>query len=434
MAAAHRARFLSAMEDGVAVFPTGPERVRSRDTHYKFRPDSDFWYLTAFAEPDAVAVFAPHHDDGPFVLFVRPRDPEMETWNGRRAGVEGATAIYGADTAYPIEKLDELLPKLLKGADRLYYATGRDPDLDRRVHAWTAALNAKSRDGVLGPRTVVDPATILHEARLFKTPEELELLRKAAAITDEAHRAAIEAVAPGVIEYEVEAVVDGTFRRRGGWGPGYTTIAASGDNANILHYVNNDQPARDGDMFLLDAGCEYMGYTADVTRTFPVSGRYSPAQRELYEVVLASQVAAVEHVRPGVTFQSVHEVALRKLVEGMIGLELLRGTVDENIESGTFRKYYMHKTSHWLGIDVHDVGCYHVDGEGENGKVSRALEPGMVLTVEPGLYVTAADDQAPERLRGIGIRIEDDVLVTADGHENLTAAIPKTVADVEACW
>lgn len=427
LAAAHRSRFLDAMEGGVAVLPTGPELIRSRDTHFPFRPQSDFWYLTAFPEPDAVAVLIPDRDEGRFVLFVRPRDKEMEIWNGRRAGVEGARELYGADEAHPIEALDTELPKLLRGADKLFYATGHDADFDRRLLSMVQGMNARSRDGVLGPLAVVDPATILHEMRLHKSDDEVGILRRAAAITDEAHRAAMQLLEPGLHEYAVEAVVNGTFRRRGGWGPGYTTIAASGDNANVLHYTTNDAVVAEGSLMLLDAGCELDGYTADVTRCFPASGRFTEAQRELYEVVLAAEEAAVAAVAPGVTFDAIHETALRRLVEGLVALELLPGSVDEVLEGGSYRQFFMHRTSHWLGLDVHDVGLYHTaDG------ASRPLEPGMVLTVEPGLYVAADSQGVPERFLGTGIRIEDDVLVTADGHENLTAAVPKTIADVEA--
>ncbi|MFT7463340.1 MAG: Xaa-Pro aminopeptidase [Pseudohongiellaceae bacterium] len=427
MAAAHRERFMASLEGGVAVFCTGPEQVRSRDTHFKFRPDSDFWYLTAFPEPDAVVVLRPGRDEGRFVLFVRPRDPELETWHGRRAGVLGAAELYGADEAYSIDELDEQLPKLLKGASSLTYSTGHDTAFDTRVLAILRQMNERTRDGVLGPVEVRDPAPVLHEMRLHKKTDELELMRRAAAVTDTAHRAAMKTLAPGVREYEIEAVVDGAFRAAGGWGPGYTTICASGDNANVLHYTTNDMEVQDGDLLLLDAGCEIEGYTADVTRTFPANGRFSDAQRELYEVVLAAELAGIEAVRPGNSFNDVHESSLRCLLAGMIELKILSGTVDAAMKSGSYKPWFMHKTSHWLGLDVHDVGLY-MNGKGD----SRPLAEGMILTVEPGLYFPADDDTAPERYRGIGIRIEDDILVTADGHENLTAAIPKTIAEVEA--
>jgi len=427
MAAAHREAFLARLDGGVAVLSTGPELVRSRDTHYKFRPDSDFWYLTAFPEPDAVAVLAPDRSEGRFVLFVRPRDPEMETWNGRRAGVDGAKERYGADEAHPIEELDQRLPDLLRGADRLHYRTGVDPDFDRKILRWLRDMATRTRDAVRSPAAVIDPGTILHEMRLRKSPEELAILRRASDITAKAHLAAMKALRPETPEYAIESLVDGTFRAEGGWGPGYATICAGGANACVLHYTTNDMTVRDGDLLLLDAGCEVDGYTADVTRCTPASGTFAPAQRDLYEVVLAAQVAACDQVTPGATFASVHEVATARLVAGMIELELLQGTLEENLESKVYRRYYMHRTSHWLGLDVHDVGAYAT-----GGGTSRELEPGMVLTVEPAIYVTEGDELAPERFRGIGVRIEDDVAVTESGREILTAAIPKTVADVEA--
>ncbi|MGQ0554125.1 MAG: aminopeptidase P N-terminal domain-containing protein [Planctomycetota bacterium] len=435
MAKLHRERYCAALAasglgGSVAVFPAGSERLRSRDTHFRFRPDSDFWYLTGFAEPDAVAVLRPEADSERFVLFVRPRDPEMEVWNGRRAGVEGARELYGADAAFPIEALDTELPRLLKGSQALHYTTGLDPDFDRKILSWLREMHARTRDGVRFPAQLVAPGALLHEQRLIKSADEVAVLRRAAAITNDAHRAAMTNVREGQGEFEIEALVDGTFRRGGGWGPGYLSICASGKNATILHYNTNQEHVGRGDLVLLDAGCEVEAYTADVTRCFPANGRFSAPQRELYEVVLAAQLAAIAQVRPGQSFLSVHEVAVRKLVEGLLALELLpqaEGGLDAVIASGSFRRYYMHRTSHWLGLDVHDVGAYF-----EPDKSSRLLRPGMVLTVEPGLYVAADDERAPERFRGLGVRIEDDVLVTAGGHDVLTAAIPKTVAEIEA--
>ncbi len=429
MARAHRAAFLAAMSDGdVAVIPTGGEVTRSRDTHFKFRPNSDFWYLTAFPEPEAVAVLRAGHDE-PFVLFVRPRDAEKEVWNGRRAGVDGARERFGADVAYPIEELPTRLPELLAGAERLFYETGMNPMFDSQVMGMLASSHVRSRDGVTAPGVVVRPGDILHEMRLHKSADELAVMRRAAEITHEAHTGAMAALRPGIYEYEIESLVDGTFRKHGGWGPGYTTIAASGANACILHYTENDNEVSDGELLLLDAGCEVEGYTADVTRTFPASGKFSKAQRDIYDVVLAAQRAGVEHVRPGNTFLSVHETTTRVLVDGMIGIGLLKGTLDENLASEDYRRYFMHKTGHWLGLDVHDVGRYFTE---DKKPVSRELAPGMVTTVEPGIYVPADDDTAPEHFRGIGIRLEDDVAVTESGYDNLTASVPITAEDVEA--
>ncbi len=444
MAAAHRKTFVAAMAaggGGVAIFRTGPEKVRNRDVHFPFRPDSDFWYLTAFPEPDAVAVLiaAPDGEDNGaassdrFVLFVRPKDPEMETWHGRRAGIDGATALYGADEAHSIDDLDAELPKLLRGAARLFYRTGDagSEDFDRKLLSSLQQMYARTRDGVTGPATIVEPGTLLHEQRLVKTADEIAVLRRASVITVEGHRAVAAALNPGMYEYELEATVNGVFRRRGGWGPGYPSIVAGGDNATILHYTENDQPIADGALLLVDAGCEVDGYTADVTRCYPASGRFTDAQKALYEVVLEAELRGIGRVAPGNTFHSVHEEARRALIEGMLAIGLLTGSLDEVLEGGADQRFFMHKTSHWLGIDVHDVGKYWTDGA-EADKTSRPLQAGMVLTVEPGLYIAADDETAPEEFRGIGIRIEDDVLVTADGHEVLTGDAPKTIADVEA--
>jgi Xaa-Pro aminopeptidase len=427
MAASHRRAFMDALEGGVAVLRSGREIIRNRDTHFRFRPDSDFWYLTGFAEPDALAVLRPGADSERYVLFVRPRDPSQEVWTGRRAGVEGAREQYGADAAFSIDALDEQLPRLLRGFETLTYATGDDLDLDRKLLGWIKDTHLRSRDGIRLPAQLTHPGATLHELRLRKSPDEVAALRRCAALTDQGHRAAMAALHEGQGEWEIEALVDGSFRKGGGWGPGYPSICAAGANATILHYNTNNESVPAGAMMLLDAGAEADGYTADVTRCFPSGARFTPSQRELYEVVLAAQLAAIEQVRPGVPFHSVHDVALRRLVEGLIELELLPGGLQDNLESGAYRSYYMHRTSHWLGLDVHDVGAYFTPE-----RKSRPLEPGMVLTVEPGLYVPADDLRAPERFRGLGVRIEDDVLVTAAGHDVLTAAIPKTVADVEA--
>jgi Xaa-Pro aminopeptidase len=427
MAAAHRQAFMARLDGGVAVLRSGAEIIRNRDTHFRFRPDSDFWYLTGFPEPDAVAVLRPGADEQRYVLFVRPRDPAQEVWTGRRAGVEGARERFGADAAYPIEALDEQLPRLLRGFESLIYASGLDVDFDRKLMGWIKDTHLRSRDGVRLPAQISHPGATLHELRLRKTPDEVEALRRCAALTNEAHRAAMSALREGQGEWEIEALVDGSFRKGGGWGPGYPSICAAGANATILHYNTNNERVPKGAMMLLDAGAEAEGYTADVTRCFPSDARFTPPQRELYEVVLDAQLAAIDQVRPGAAFHSVHDVALRRLVEGLVALELLPSGVDAHLESGSYRRYYMHRTSHWLGLDVHDVGSYFTAG-----RQSRPLEAGMVLTVEPGLYVAADDERAPERFRGLGVRIEDDVLVTPQGHEVLTAAIPKTIADVEA--
>ncbi|MEB2344673.1 MAG: aminopeptidase P N-terminal domain-containing protein [Deltaproteobacteria bacterium] len=427
MFAARRKRFLEAMEpDSVAILLGAEPAVRSRDTHYRFRQDSDFHYLTGFDHPGAAAVL--RRDGGPpFTLFVEPRDPEAETWTGYRPGVEGARADFGADEAHPRSELLAKLPALLERARRVHHVLGRDPRVDQRIVETVEAARIRSRAHAPPPEAIVDPRAIVHEMRLVKEPEELELMRRAAEISREAHAAAAGRAHAGAGEHELEALLDYTFRRRGAAGPAYESIVGGGANATVLHYVANDQPLRDGTLVLIDAGCEYAGYASDVTRTYPVGGRFTPEARAVYEVVLAAQEAALEASRPGATLDEVHDAALRRLVEGMIELALLpRTPLDEAIAAGDFRRYYMHRTSHWLGLDVHDVGAYSRDGK------PRRLEPGMVFTVEPGLYVPARDERAPAALRGIGVRIEDDVVVLETGHENLCAAIPKRPDELEA--
>jgi Xaa-Pro aminopeptidase len=426
MFAERRRRFMNEMDNGVALFFAAPEKVRSNDTHYRFRQDSDFHYLTGFPEPGAAALLLPAHPEHRFVLFVRPRDPERETWDGRRAGPEGARARYGADAAYTIEQIGEMLPRYLENAISLYYSLNRYPEADRTVQAAVEAVKAKVRQGIRSPRVFRDPAAILNEMRLKKTPAELEIMRRAAAISSQAHRAAMEALHPGMPEYEIEALIEFVFRRQGATGPSYNTIVGSGVNATILHYIENSSPCRDGDLLLVDAGAELEGYSADITRTYPVNGRFTPAQREVYEIVLAAQERAIAEARPGRTFDAVHNTALRTLVEGLVKLGLLRGEVDRLIAEEAYKPYYMHRTSHWLGLDVHDVGDYR------DGESWRPLEPGMVLTVEPGLYFGEDRTEVPAPYRGMGIRIEDDVLVTAGEPEVLTAATPKRVADIES--
>jgi Xaa-Pro aminopeptidase len=413
-------------KDAVALVRSPPEAIRNGDVHHPFRQSSDLYYLTGFAEPETTLILRPGAETAKVTMFVRPRDPERETWDGRRAGVEGAVATYGADEAHPCNELGERLDDLLANADDLYYSLGLDWELDRQVAEAIARLRSRERRGRRPPRRVVDPREVLHEMRLRKGPEEVALLRRAAEISVEAHRAAMAAAGPGVHEYQLEAVIDYTFRRRGGSGPGYSTIVGSGENATILHYTENDRAMRDGDLVLIDAGCEFDHYTADITRTFPVSGRFTDAQRRCYEVVLAAQKEAVAMTRPGVSIDDMHDRVVEILTEGMVKLGLLEGPAAARIEDEAYKRFYMHRTSHWLGMDVHDAGAY------TRGGATRPLEPGMVITIEPGLYVAADAEGVPDEYRGIGIRIEDDVLVTADGHENLTAAAPREVDEVEA--
>jgi Xaa-Pro aminopeptidase len=412
--------------DAAAIFPAAPVAIRSRDVEYRYRQDNDFYYLTGFLEPEAVCVLLPGQQHEEFVLFVQPRDPDRETWTGLRAGVEGATERYGADIGYAIDKLDEKVLAYVGERERVYCPMGRHPAFTQHLLGWLQQWQTQRPRSGRGPTTVIDPSEILHEMRLFKDPAELAAMRRAITIAAEAHTAAMRTVRPGVHEYEIEALLDYTFRRHGGWGPAYPSIVASGSNATILHYVTNDRTMQAGDLLLIDAGAEFEGYCADITRTYPVGTDFNDRQREIYELVLRAQLRAIDAIRPGIRFEDVHHVALGVLVDGLVGLGLLCGSPSEIIEKELYKPLYMHRTSHWLGLDVHDVGNYKVNGE------SRALEPGMVLTVEPGIYVGHLAHDADPRWAGIGVRIEDDVLVTETGHEVLSAAIPKAVEDLAA--
>jgi len=425
---ARRERLLEAMAEGsVALFLGARPATRSADTHYPFRQDSDFHYLTGFDHPGAAAVLRKGASGGAptYTLFVEPRDPALETWTGYRPGVEGAVADFGADAAHPAGELLEKVPELLRGATRLYHVLGRDGALDAKLVATLDEMRLRSRTHAPPPSEIVDPRSIVHEMRLVKEPAELDVMRRAASITAEAHQAGARLMRAGHYEYEVEAAIDYTFRRRGATGPAYETIVGGGRNATVLHYVTNRDKLREGDLVVVDAGCELEGYASDVTRSYPVGGRYEGPMKALYELVLAAQEASLAEARPGSTLEAVHEASVRTLVEGLVDLGILTGERDALIERQAYTPYYMHRTSHWLGLDVHDVGAYAVDGE------PRRLAPGMVFTVEPGLYVSH-EAEADERFRGIGVRIEDDVAITADGHENLTAAVPKRPPDVEA--
>ncbi len=426
----HRARFhaLLSARGAAAVIPTASHKVRNHDCEYRFRPDSDFWYLTGFAEPESVLLLLPPTGDraARSVLFLREKDREREVWTGRRLGIAAAPAQLGVDEARPIENLWTDLPALLRNVERIVWRAGVDEAQDREMMSLLGRLRATAKGSVVPPLELVDPAPLLHEMRLRKTAPELDVMRRAARITRDAHVAAMKRARAGVNEREIDADLDAAFRRGGGTGSAYTNIVAGGANACILHYVENDQPLRDGDLLLVDAGSEVDYYASDVTRTYPVNGRFNPEQRAIYDVVLDAQLAAIAHVKPGVTFVSVHEVALERLVRGLLRLGLLTGSVEDAIAKDTYRRFYMHRTSHWLGLDVHDCGAYVVDGK------SRALEPGFVLTVEPGLYIAPDDETVEARWRGIGVRIEDDVLVTSEGHEVLTAGIPKHADELEA--
>jgi len=421
---ARRDRLVRAMGAGVAVVPTAPERPRNRDSNYPYRFDSHFYHLTGFGEPEAVLVVVA--GDAPrSMLFCRERNPEREVWDGLRWGPEAARERFGFDEAHPIAALDESLARLLENQPALFYPLGADVEWDSRAVRWLNEVRAKARAGVLAPERIQDVRALLDEMRLIKDPHELALMRRAASISALAHRRAMQATRPGTHEYEIEAELLYEFRRAGAQFPAYWPIVAGGANACVLHYVSNDAKLRDGDLLLIDAGCELEGYASDITRTFPVNGRFSGAQREVYELVLAAQRAAIDEVRPGNGWNLPHEAAVRVLAQGMLDLRLLAGSLDEVLEKETYKRFYMHRTGHWLGLDVHDAGEYRRDGQW------RPLVPGMTLTVEPGLYIRAADD-VPEPLRDIGIRIEDDVLVTDAGCEVLTRETPKQAAEIEA--
>jgi len=422
-----RSRILDAMPEGSALLlATNPERTRSNDTHFRFRPASDFYYVCGFPEPEAWLLLRKGLEGPSFVLFVQPKDPAREVWTGLRAGVKGAVADYGADEAFSIEEFDSQLGELLGPASKLFFSFGRSRGQESRVNDILSRVRG-GRKAELGPVCIEDSHAFLAEFRLFKTPAELKVMREGARITAEAHRLAMERVRPGMFEYEIDALLEYTFRRHGAWAPAYTSIVGGGANACILHYVENDSKFGKKDLMLIDAGAEVDGYATDVTRTSPVSGKFTSAQADLYGAVLRAQEQAIEDTRPGATLQGLHTGVVRSLCESMLDLGLLDGNLDELIEKEAYKRFYMHRTSHWLGLDVHDVGRYKL-ASGEE----RPLEPGMVLTIEPGIYVAPDDEQAPKIFRGLGIRIEDDILVTKNGYENLTAATPKTISEIEA--
>ena len=410
-----------------ALFFAAPETVRSNDTHYDFRQNSDLWYLTGFEEPEAALLLLPGHDKHPVTMFVRKRDKEREVWDGVRAGTDGAKAEYGADEAFLFDELDAKLPELLEGRDRLHYGLGLYEPGDRQVVRALGRVRAMSRRGKRVPREIVDPSVLLHEMRLFKSPDELARLRRACEISAEGHLRAMRATRPGMGEWELQAEIEYAFRRAGARAPGYSTIVGSGANACVLHYVTNDRSMKAGELVLVDAGAEFSYYTGDITRTWPVSGRFDGPQREIYDFVLRAQQEVIALAKPGLPWTALHERAVEVLTTGMVERGILAGPVAKAIEEKTFRAWYMHSTGHWLGIDVHDVGAYYEDAD-----KARTLQPGMVFTVEPGLYFAPDAAGVPDRYKGIGVRIEDDVLVTETGHDVLSKGAPKEPDAIEA--
>lgn len=422
--AKRREEFLARLGKGVAIFASAPASIRSNDTEYRYRQNSDLYYLTGLTEPESVCLLAPEHPKHKFVLFVRPRNQEKETWEGRRFGPEGAQQHFGADAAYSIEKLDEELPKYLEKVDSIYYSFGLEPRFDQRIINQIKYFRAMRRRNGIGPYGVIDPVEILQEMRIIKSPEEQELMRYSANIAAQGHIAAMERVKPGMYEFEIEAIIENEFRRSGALAPAYTSIVGSGLNATILHYVENNRQIQDNELVLVDAGAEYEYYCSDITRTYPANGRFTKAQRKIYEIVLNAQLAAIEEVKPGKAFDDIHNKALDIIIDGLLNLGLLAGDKEEIIKEKKYEKFFMHRTSHWLGTDTHDVGKYKI------AEKSRKLEPGMILTVEPGIYIGENLD-VPVEYHNIGVRIEDDLLVTSQGAEILTSYAPKQVNELE---
>jgi len=425
--AERRQELMAMMEpNSIAIVPAAQVKVRNRDCDHAYRQDSDFIYLSGFEEPEAVLVLAPGREHGEYVLFCRERDRTMEIWNGYRAGPEGAVKDFGANDAFPIGDLDDILPGLIEGRERVYYAMGNLPEFDRQVMNWVNTIRSKARTGANPPGEFIDLHHLLHDMRLYKSKREIKVMQAAADMSVAAHIRAMEVCEPGMMEYELEAEFLHEFTRCGSRAPAYTSIVGGGANGCILHYIENNAELKDGDLVLIDAGAEYQYYAADITRTFPINGTFSEPQKALYELVLKSQLAAIRVAKPGNPWNAPHDATVKVITQGLVKLGLLTGKVDELIEAEAYRQFYMHRAGHWLGMDVHDVGDYKVGGEW------RVLEEGMVLTIEPGIYVSPDDLDVDEKWRGIGIRIEDDVVITAKGNKVLTAKVPKKVDEIEA--
>ena len=417
---------MNSVGDGnIAIIPSAPQAVRNNDAEYRYRQDSDFYYITGFEEADSLAVFIPGREQGEYILFCKEFDETRAVWTGQHAGLEGACRDFGADDAFPIDDLDDILPGMLENKARVYYPMGRDKTLDQNLMEWLARLRSKARTGIHVPTEIISLEHLIHEMRLIKSPFEINCMREAARIASAAHCRAMRRSEPGLFEYQIEAELIHEFLNNGVHSPAYLSIVAGGEHACVLHYIENNAILHDGDLLLIDAGAEYQYYASDVTRTFPINGRFSPAQRSLYELVLEAQLAAIEQIYPGNPWNASHDTAISILTDGLIRLGLLQGNLQKLIEEEAYKPFYMHRTGHWLGMDVHDVGDYKIDDEW------RIFEPGMTLTVEPGLYVSSQCQTVDTKWQGIGIRIEDDVLVTDSGCEILSANTPKTIDDVE---
>jgi Xaa-Pro aminopeptidase len=425
--ARRRKALMAEMEpNSIAILPAAPMYIRNRDVEHIYRQDSDFQYLSGFPEPEAVIALIPGREHGEYVLFCRERDPARELWDGLRAGQDGAISEYGADDAFPIGDIDDILPGLIEGRSRVYYAIGSNQEFDHRLMEWINTIRAKARQGAQPPNEFVALDHLLHDLRLYKSANEVKVMKHAADISARAHVRAMQASRVGLCEYHLEAELDYEFRKSGAKMPAYGSIVAAGKNACILHYRENDAVLKDGDLVLIDAGCEIDCYASDITRTFPVNGRFSPEQKAIYELVLAANEEAFKHIAPGRHWNEAHEATVKVITAGLVELGLLQGDVEELIAAEAYKPFYMHRAGHWLGMDVHDVGDYKVGGEW------RVLEPGMAMTVEPGIYIAADNQDVAKKWRGIGVRIEDDVVVTRGGCEILTGGVPKTVAEIEA--
>ncbi|WFS19093.1 Xaa-Pro aminopeptidase [Pseudomonas sp. 905_Psudmo1] len=425
--ARRRKALMAQMEpNSIAILPAAPVYIRNRDVEHVYRQDSDFQYLTGFPEPEAVMALIPGREHGEYVLFCRERDPERELWDGLRAGQDGAISQFGADDAFPIGDIDDILPGLIEGRERVYYAIGSNQEFDHRLMEWVNHIRAKARQGAMPPNEFVALNHLLHDMRLYKSAAEVKVMKEAAEISARAHIRAMQASRAGLFEYHLEAELDYEFRKGGAKMPAYGSIVAAGRNACILHYRENDAALKDGDLVLIDAGCEIDCYASDITRTFPVSGRFSPEQKAIYELVLKANEEAFKFIAPGRHWNEAHEATVRVITAGLVDLGLLEGDVDELIASEAYKPFYMHRAGHWLGMDVHDVGDYKVGGQW------RVLEVGMAMTVEPGIYIAPDNDKVAKKWRGIGVRIEDDVVVTKKGCEILTNGVPKSVAEIEA--